>query len=197
MLEVVGGKHGLALAAGGHGIRGRAGCVVADVVAVAVHVAWPIGLAVGDEQHEVGATGNRIGRDGKRRVGTGVAALDRLHVVVGAGLRSLGDVVLQCATSGRAVVGNQSAVGRIGHLGGDGLGRRQCIVGVVRGVQERRELGVPASSAAGAAGGATISHADRWSGAAVVVVGQRGVVGVVGAVDGDVVAIIGVTHEQG
>ena len=197
MLEVVGGKHGLALAAGGHGIRGRAGCVVADVVAVAVHVAWPIGLAVSDEQHEVGATGNRIGRDGKRRVGAGVAAFDRLHVVVGAGLRGLGHIVLQRAAGGRAVVGNQPTVGRIGHLGGDSLGRRQCIVGVVGGVQEGRKLGVPTSAAGGAAGGATISHADGWSGAAVVVVGQRGVVGVVGAADGDVVAVVGVTHEQG
>ena len=146
LVQVIGGKNGLAVAAGGHRVVGGAGGIVADVVAVAVHVARPVGRAVGDQQQVVVATGDGIFGDVDGRSGEVVAVLDRLHVVVRAGQRGLADVVLQRAARGRPPVGEQPAVGGIGHLVSDGLGRVQRIVGVVRGVEKGRELRIPAAA---------------------------------------------------
>jgi len=81
----------------------------ADVVAVAVHVAWPIGLAVVMSRHEVGCDRKSDRPDGKR----GLALVYRSWTASCSRRRWSAESwrrVLQCATSGRAVVGNQSAV---------------------------------------------------------------------------------------
>ena len=141
MEQVVGGQDGFALAASGDRVRVRAGR------GVAVVVAWAVGRAVGDEQNVVVATGKVIRWDSS----AGIAVLYGAHVVVGAGVDGVRNIVLQCASGGCVPVENQAAIRGWCH-GLRDLGRCCLRDGcIVRCAEEGGELSVPAAATGGAA----------------------------------------------
>ena len=127
-----------------------------------------------------------VSRDARRRI----AVLDRRHVVVGARIYRVGNVVLECATRRCTPVRHEPTIRGWSHRLRDCVRRGfrlHCIVGRA---QEWRQLRVPASSACRRANTATIRKVERRRCAAVVVVGQWLVVGIRLPIDGDVLPTI-------
>jgi hypothetical protein len=99
-------------------------------------------------------------------------------------------VALECTTRRRAPIRDQAAIRGWRHRLRDGVRRRSRLRWIVGRAQEWRQLRVPASAACRRADASTIRKVERWRRAAVVVIGQRLVVGIRLSIDGDVLPAI-------